>query len=507
MSLISGPGVRTINVSVSECGVPEQPPVRIQQVSGTNNLLEFYDIAGNLLSFVDNTGGFAGGGTLAGAVILAPASSSRNIIQATGNFIPLSTKAFAGQTADLQQWLNSSGGVVASVTVGGHITGSEVNVGSLAAGAVMSTFTAAPAQSADFIDLNNSSNVTLWSVSAAGFTTTQGISSPGVIVNDERFGSGATANGGAATAVGAGSFATAANTVALGGSAAAQAVGAIAIGKGATSGFTGAISIGPQAITTAGQQLVIGSDNPINISDVYIGSGVTSASPLGTTYNATGGSGTDIAGASLTLAGGKGTGAGAPGNVILQASTALGTGTTLQTLSTVATVSPGAFTVGGTVLKTTGEIDANSSAGTAGQVLTSGGAGVTSAWAGVPSGGVIVLCSAFTPAGTGADTAEVVVPFSPRDGTTSVTWNVQRITLRVQTAGGSPSVRIEKSTATTAFSASTVGDVTMASSGDFEAANTTSLGTVASGNKLRFNVLVLDTAQNWTVEVQIGASI
>lgn len=43
--------------------------------------------------------------------------------------------------------------------------------------------------------------------------------------------------------------------------------------------------------------------------------------------------GTDIAGANLTLAGGRGTGAGAGGNVILQAAPALATGTTAQTLA------------------------------------------------------------------------------------------------------------------------------------------------------------------------------
>jgi hypothetical protein len=44
--------------------------------------------------------------------------------------------------------------------------------------------------------------------------------------------------------------------------------------------------------------------------------------------------GTDIAGANITLAGGRGTGAGAGGNVILQAAPALATGTTAQTLQT-----------------------------------------------------------------------------------------------------------------------------------------------------------------------------
>lgn len=48
--------------------------------------------------------------------------------------------------------------------------------------------------------------------------------------------------------------------------------------------------------------------------------------------------GTDIAGANLTIAGGRGTGAGAGGNVILSASPALATGTTAQTLTARETI-------------------------------------------------------------------------------------------------------------------------------------------------------------------------
>jgi len=50
--------------------------------------------------------------------------------------------------------------------------------------------------------------------------------------------------------------------------------------------------------------------------------------------------GSDIAGANFTLAGGRGTGAGAPGNLIFQTSTALGPGATAQTLADRLTISP-----------------------------------------------------------------------------------------------------------------------------------------------------------------------
>jgi hypothetical protein len=124
----------------------------------------------------------------------------------------------------------------------------------------------------------------------------------------------------------------------------------------------------------------------------------------------------------------------------------------------------------------------------------------------VPAGGVLVLCAAFTPAGAGADTAEFVVPYSPRDGTTSVTWNVRRIDFRVNAAGGAPAITVEKSTAAGAFSATTVGTVTLGS-GAFEGSVTAALGTTASGDKLRFNVGTLATATGWTIEVTLGANI
>ena len=51
--------------------------------------------------------------------------------------------------------------------------------------------------------------------------------------------------------------------------------------------------------------------------------------------------GTDIAGANLTIAGGRGTGSGAPGQVILSVATELATGTTAQTLAAILTLSGG----------------------------------------------------------------------------------------------------------------------------------------------------------------------
>lgn len=115
---------------------------------------------------------------------------------------------------------------------------------------------------------------------------------------------------------------------------------------------------------------------------------------------------------------------------------------------------------------------------------------------------VIVLAGGETPGATGPDSYEAFVPYSPADGVSSVVWNVRSIEFRVATAGGAPSARVERSTVDGAFSAATVGDVTLAS-GANQNRNTTSLGTVASASKLRYNALVLGTATGWSVSVML----
>lgn len=71
---------------------------------------------------------------------------------------------------------------------------------------------------------------------------------------------------------------------------------------------------------------------------LQIGQDVNGAAVAQTLKSHDGITGTDIAGANLTIAGGRGTGTGAGGNISLQGSTALGTGTTAQTLADRAVV-------------------------------------------------------------------------------------------------------------------------------------------------------------------------
>ena len=71
----------------------------------------------------------------------------------------------------------------------------------------------------------------------------------------------------------------------------------------------------------------------------YIG-GSTNASPTAGTVSGTRGSGTDIAGADLIVAGGAGTGTGAGGHVVIQGAPLSSTGSTLNTLTDLVEISP-----------------------------------------------------------------------------------------------------------------------------------------------------------------------
>jgi hypothetical protein len=139
---------------------------------------------------------------------------------------------------------------------------------------------------------------------------------------------------GNATASGIASFA-------LGTSASASANGALALGQSASATGTGAIAIG-RAAAAGANEFVSGCpvSQGFQITNVYFGSGKTDAAPVSYTINGTGGSGTDVAGGTLNLAGGRGTGTGAGGNVVLRVAPAGTTGTALNALVDVVTISP-----------------------------------------------------------------------------------------------------------------------------------------------------------------------
>lgn len=108
----------------------------------------------------------------------------------------------------------------------------------------------------------------------------------------------------------------------------------VLIGYGAntsSSSINSSIGIGRNVSVTASNQFVLGGDG--GVSDVYFGNGVTNVTPVSFTLNASGGSGTDIAGADITIASGKGTGNATGGDIIFSTSDAGVSGTTLQSLT------------------------------------------------------------------------------------------------------------------------------------------------------------------------------
>jgi hypothetical protein len=162
---------------------------------------------------------------------------------------------------------------------------------------------------------------------------------------------------GASTAIGT-NASSGANGVALGynsasqGNATALGTGAtadsssVAIGRDAVS-TTNSIALGRDSLTTASNQFVVGSGTTGEyINRVVVGSGVTDDVPVGFTLQGTGGSGTNIAGASVTIAGGQGTGNTLGGSIIFQSSLAGASGAGLNALTTLGTLSTTSFTLG-----------------------------------------------------------------------------------------------------------------------------------------------------------------
>jgi hypothetical protein len=154
-------------------------------------------------------------------------------------------------------------------------------------------------------------------------------------------GTNVTASGSNTVAIDAGGNLTVSgsNTVAIGTSGSSRTISgqqAVYIGNMGTSSINSVVVIGT-ALPTAANQVVISPSGSSNTGGefVFFGKGVTHATPTAYTINGTGGSGTNIAGAALNLAGGKGTGTGTGGDVNIQFARAGSTGSSLNTLSTI----------------------------------------------------------------------------------------------------------------------------------------------------------------------------
>jgi hypothetical protein len=257
-------------------------------------------------------------------------------------------KGAASQTANLTQWQNSSGTVLTSVAADGTIsspgagsTSEHFGASSTAAGlrAISYGYTAT-ASNTDALALG-------WNVTASGSGSVAIGSQTSVSADfSTAVGYNATANFTQALAFGSQAFAgpqgvslgqgaqthTVSYGIAIGAQTLVTAAFGFAFGAGASVAHGGSIVIGQGTASTAINQFIVGGgNNPI--ADVYIGSGVLATSPPSFTLQGSGGSGTDIAGANVTIAGGKGTGSGAGGYVAFSTSAAGASGTTLRSLS------------------------------------------------------------------------------------------------------------------------------------------------------------------------------
>ena len=95
---------------------------------------------------------------------------------------------------------------------------------------------------------------------------------------------------------------------------------------------SGSIMLGYKAWAYKAGQFVVGSsDAPI--SEVIVGGGVDSTAPATVTHMPSSGSGTNVAGATMRLAGGRGTGSAKSGSVVLAASPSGSTGSTQNALT------------------------------------------------------------------------------------------------------------------------------------------------------------------------------
>jgi trimeric autotransporter adhesin len=108
------------------------------------------------------------------------------------------------------------------------------------------------------------------------------------------------------------------------------AVGQNAGGTGIA--FNSTLALGAGAAPTASNQAVIGGDasGNGNITSVYLGQGVTHATPATVTLTTTGGAGSNIAGAAFQLAPGVGTGSATPSSLVFFTSAVGASGTTPQ---------------------------------------------------------------------------------------------------------------------------------------------------------------------------------
>lgn len=291
-------------------------------------------------------------------VLTADAASTNGIkwAAAAGGSPPFTddaTQALVKGTADATKLFGVN---LAGLTTGNHpvltITGTTPapvwsfpgNLTSPGAGAASEHFGASSAASGNnSVSLGNSALASgLESIAIGGASPATTASGSTTVVIGGR--ASATNNGGTSLGwnaitssngdIALGSGARAAGGIAMGTNSTANGIPSLAIGNASTTGsFTSAV-FGRAATATANGQVVFGgNDGSFSyLTDFYGGNGVAVAAPQPVTWHSPGGTGSNVAGANLSLAPGVGTGNTASGDPILKTSPPGASGSTAGTL-------------------------------------------------------------------------------------------------------------------------------------------------------------------------------
>ena len=249
----------------------------------------------------------------------------------------------------------SSGGSNGDITsIGDCLTGACNNftLTAASAGTIPLKLRGTNNQTANLYQIEDINGTFLFGIQRTGIpytsisTTAYGYNISGIGVSSIAFGNNISTLGASAIAIGHSSSSSGngiaighsagnghGDSIAIGNSTSTTGTNQVAIGRAASVTFSagagGGIAIGRSSTTQGGgiaighgssalrDEFVAGSNN-ISINDVYFGKGKSNVSPTNYSIHGTGGSGTDIDGGSLTLAGGLSTGTGSGGDIIFQ---------------------------------------------------------------------------------------------------------------------------------------------------------------------------------------------
>jgi hypothetical protein len=208
-----------------------------------------------------------------------------------------------------------------------NATGLPISTGVSGLGAGVATFLATPSSAnlAAAVTGETGTGALVFATSPTLVTPALGTPASGVVTNLT-----GTASININGTVGATTANTGAFTTLSASSAASFAAGTASLPSITRTGDTNTGIFFPAADTIAFTEGGVEAMRITSAGNVFIGNGETAATPANGIFSATGGTGTDIAGASLTLRGGASTGSGAGGPIVFSTAAAGASGTTVR---------------------------------------------------------------------------------------------------------------------------------------------------------------------------------